>query len=267
MGADKVLGCDHHRGAGVVDAGSVARGDRAAVLLERRAELRQDFNGGIRLYVLVGIEYDGFLLLLDLDRDDLVLEAAGGNCGSRALLAHQGDLVLHLAGDAILLGNVFRGDTHVVLVEYVEYAVIYHVVDHLDVVHTGAPTHVAGDVRRAGHGLRAARQDDLVVAGTDDLGGQGQGAHRGSADLVDGHRRGRKRQADADANLARQVLADACGQDFAEDYLVDDRRVNLGALDRGLSSGNAELRCRDVAEGAAVGADCGTGCGYDINVH
>ena len=263
---DKVLGRDDHRSARVVDAGSVARGD-GAVLLERRAELGQTLEGGVGAAVLVGVKNDGLLLLLDLYRNDLVLEAAGGDGLGSLHLGLIADLILHLAGDAVLLSDIFRGDAHVVLVEHVEHAVVNHHVDQLDVVHAGAPAGVAGDVRCAGHGLAAADQHHLVLARADDLGAQRDRAHRGSADLVERHSRGLERHADTERYLTGHVLADAALQHLTEQALVDRGLVNACALNGSVCSGNAELGSGYVAEGAAVGTDGSTGSGTDVNVH
>ena len=57
------------------------------------------------------------LALLHLDRHDLVLELAGRDGGGSALLRAHRDLVLRLAGDLVLLGQVLGRDAHVGLAE------------------------------------------------------------------------------------------------------------------------------------------------------
>lgn len=64
---NELLGSDDHCSACIVDAGSVACGYGAAVLLECRAQLAEDLQSGVRLYMLVGIKDNGFLLLLNFD--------------------------------------------------------------------------------------------------------------------------------------------------------------------------------------------------------
>ena len=263
---NEVLRRDDHGSASVVDAGSVACGDRA-VLLERRAELCQNFEGRVRAAVLVGVKNNSLLLLLDLDRNDLVLEAARGNRLASLLLGSASQLILHLAGNAVLLCDVLCGDAHVILVEHIEHAVVNHHIDKLHIVHTGAPAHIAGDVRCAGHGLAAADQHHLILTGADDLGTQRDRAHRGSADLVEGHSGGLDRHTDAEGYLAGHVLANAALQNLTEQALVDRSLVNACALNGSVCSSNAKLGSGYVAEGAAIGADCGTGSGTDVNVH
>ena len=156
MCTDVILRSDDHSSAGVVDAGSVTSGN-GAVLLECGSQLSQTLEGGVGTAVLVGIENNGFLLLLDLNRDDFVLEATGGDGLSSLHLRLVADLVLHLTGDAVLFSNVLSGDTHVVLIEHVKYAVVNHHVYQLDIVHASAPTHIAGDVGSTGHRLHNRR--------------------------------------------------------------------------------------------------------------
>ena len=115
--------------------------------------------------------------------------------------------VLHLTGDAVLFSYVFCSDAHVVLVEYIKYAVVYHHIDQLLVAPASTPAGIAGDVRSTGHRLAAAYQHHLVLAGTDDLGAEGDGTHGGSANLVQGHSRGGDRQTGLQANLTCYVLA------------------------------------------------------------
>ena len=263
---DEILRRDNHCCACIVDARSVACGNRA-VLLEGRAQLCQTLEGGLRTAVLVGIKDNGFLLLLDLDRNDLVLEAAGGNRLGSLHLGLIADLVLHLAGDAVLLSNVFRSDAHVVLVKYVKYAVVNHHINELHVVHASAPAHVAGDIRCAGHGLAAADQHHLILAGADDLRAQRDRTHRGCANLVEGHGRGLKRHADTERYLTGYVLTNAALQYLTKQAFVDSGLVNASAFNSSVGSGDTELGRGYVTEGAAVGTDSSTGSGTDVNVH
>jgi hypothetical protein len=46
------------------------------------------------------------------DRDDLILEMPRCLRGCGTLLAFDGKRILHLAGDAVPLGDVFGGDPH-----------------------------------------------------------------------------------------------------------------------------------------------------------
>jgi hypothetical protein len=126
------------------------------------------------------------------------------SCAGRGLLLRsQGERVLLLARDAVLLGDVLRGDAHVVLVVDVPQAVDDHRVDQLPVAHALAVARVRQHVRRHAHALLAPGDHDLRVAVADGLRREHHGLEARAAHLVDGHRRHRVRQAALDDGLAR----------------------------------------------------------------
>ena len=217
--------------------------------------------------MLVGVNHNGLLAGLYLNRNNLILELAGLDCSSGLCLRCASQLVLHLAGDAVLLGNVLSGDAHVIVVENIPNAVVYHHIGHNDIVHTSAPTSLCYGVRCVGHGLSAAGQDALVIAGTDNLRGQVQCAHRGCTNLVDGHCRSLERHTDAECDLTGNVLTDAALQDAACNGLVDRGHVDAGLLDSSLCSYLAEISGDDILESLAVGADRGSLCSTNVNIH
>ena len=217
--------------------------------------------------MLVGVNQNGLLAGLYLNRNDLILELAGLDCSGSLCLRSASQLVLHLTGDAVLLGNVLCGDAHVIVVEYIPNAVVYHHIGHDDVVHAGAPASLCHGVRCVGHGLNAAGQDALIVARTDDLRGQVQGTHGGCTDLVDGHCRGLERHTDAECNLTGNILAETSLKDAACDGLVDHGHVDAGLLDSSLCSYLAEFSGRNILESLAIGADRGSLCSTNVNVH
>ena len=73
------------------------------------------------------------LLRRQLDRHDLVLEAALLDRSDRLAMRVDGVLVLLFARDAVLLGDVLAGVAHVVVVVDVPQAVVHHGVDDLAV--------------------------------------------------------------------------------------------------------------------------------------
>ena len=128
------------------------------------------------------------LLLGDDDRDDLIGHGAARDGGPGTLVAHQGQFVLLLPGDAVPGGDVLGGDPHVIAVEDLVEAVEDHQVGDLPVGHAH-PVPPAGIGQGEGgvrHVLHAARDDDLRIACLDGLGGQGDRLHARGADLVDG---------------------------------------------------------------------------------
>ena len=217
--------------------------------------------------MLVGVNHNGLLAGLYLNRNDLILELACLDCSNSLCLRSASQLVLHLTGDTVLLSNILCGDAHVVVVEYVPNAVMYHHIGHNDIVHTSAPTSLCYRIRCVGHGLNAAGQDALIVAGTDDLRGQIQGTHGRCTNLVDGHCRGLERHTDAECNLTGNVLAETTLQDTACDGLVDHGHVNTSLLNSSLCSYLAEFSGRNVLERLAIGADRGSLCSTNVNVH
>ena len=217
--------------------------------------------------MLVGVKQEGLFLLLYFYRNDLILELASLDCCSSLLLGSQCQLVLHFTGDAVLLCNVLSGDAHVVAVENVPNTVMYHQVNHLDVVHTSAPANLVCIVRCIGHGLSTASHDALVIAGLDDLSCQAHSTHGGCANLVDGHCRSGDRQTCADHDLTADVLTQTALQHAAGDGFVDCSNVNASLLNSSLGSGNAQRNCRNILQALAVGTDRGSLCRTNIHIH
>mmetsp|Transcript_21294 Transcript_21294/g.57331 ORF Transcript_21294/g.57331 Transcript_21294/m.57331 type:complete len:246 (+) Transcript_21294:317-1054(+) len=143
-----LLGGDDDRGRAIVDARGVARGD-GSVFFERRAQLAELLGGRARLGILVGSDDERLALLLrDAHRRDLGLEPAVGDRRLRTLLRGRRKVILLLAGEAVLVGDVLGGDTHVVVVERAPEAVVDHRVLERPVAHPCAVARGRQDVRR-----------------------------------------------------------------------------------------------------------------------
>ena len=112
------------------------------------------------LGVLVGVDDGPAAAARDLDRDDLVPEAAGLLCCFGLGLRGGGERVLLIAGDLPLLGDVLRGVAHVVAVKGVPQPVLDHRVDHFGVAHLDTVPQMDA-VRRLAHALLPAGDDDL----------------------------------------------------------------------------------------------------------
>src|ERR1700733_14829153 len=95
--------------------------------------------------------------------------------------------ILLLAGDAMLLGNVFSGDAHVVVVVDLPQPVVNHGIDDQRITHAEAAAPLGEEIGCVGHGFHATGDHDLRVAGLDSLHGQTHRLQPGTADLVDGH--------------------------------------------------------------------------------
>ncbi len=166
-----------------------------------------------RTHTLVGVEEERVALALGhVHRDDLLGKTTllGGGC--RLLVAGRGEGVLALARDPDLLVVLLGRQPHRDVVEGVGEAVVHHRVDQRGVTEPEAGTGAREQVRGLGHGLHAARHDDLGVAGADHLVGQIDRVETREAHLVDGVGRDRHRDASLDRRLARRDLA-LSGQD------------------------------------------------------
>lgn len=106
-------------------------------------------------------------------------------------------------------GVLLGAGTHGALVDGAEQAVEHHRVDDLLVAHAHAAAGVGQQVRGVGHGLHAAGDDDVGLAGLDEEVGHHDGVDARQADLVDGGRRHRHRDAALDRGLAGGHLAGA----------------------------------------------------------
>ena len=110
-------------------------------------------------------DHRGRALLLrgNLDRNDLRLEAALLHRRDRLAMRVHGKLVLLFARDAVLLGDVLAGDAHVVVVVDVPQAVVHHGVDDLRIAEAISLARLRQKIRRVGHGLHAAGDDDGLL--------------------------------------------------------------------------------------------------------
>ena len=184
--------------------------------------LRQRLAGRAGARVLVVVDEQRLALLLrHLDRNDLLLEDPLRDGALGLLLALSREVVLLLARDAVVLGDVLGGDAHVDVLEGVHQPVMHHRVDHLRVAHARAEATAGHQVGRPRHVLHAAGHDDVRVARPDDLRRQRDGLQARAAEHVDGRRGHLDRQPGSDRGLARGVLAEAGLQHAPEQDLLD----------------------------------------------
>ena len=168
----------HQRRRAVVDARGVA-GRHRAVLGEGGPQLGDGFVGRAGADVLVVGDDDVALAARDGHRDDLVLEPAGLLRRLGLVLRSDGEIVLLLAADLPLGGDVLGGGAHVITVEGVHQPVLDHGVDELHLAHLHAVAQMRG-VRRERHRFLAAGDDDLGVAVDDLLQAERDGAQAAS---------------------------------------------------------------------------------------
>ena len=113
------------------------------------------------------------------------------------------------------------------------------------------------------HAFLATGQHDAGIAQDHLLGGQRHGAQTRAADLVDAPGRGFLRKAGLDMGLTGGVLPLGCGQDLAQDRLVDLGGVDAGAPDDLGQDGRAQIVRRNISKGPQKTPDRGTGGGND----
>ncbi len=105
-------------------------------------------------------------------------------------------------------------------------------------------------MRGVGHGLHAARDDDVELARADQLVGQGDRVEAGQTDLVDRQGGDVHRDAALDGGLAGGDLAAPGLEDLAHDHVADLVASDPGALQRGLDREAAEVGAGEGLEGA-----------------
>ena len=114
---------------------------------------------------------------------NLGLEAALGDRVRRALMRLHRQFVLLQAGNLMAFSQVFRGLTHVDIVERVVQGGGHHV-DHAGVAHSRAPAHPRRQIASAAHAFRPAGDGDVGVTEGDRLGGGDDRLKTGAAQPV-----------------------------------------------------------------------------------
>ncbi len=184
----------------------------------------------------------------NLHRDDLVTEMSGCVRRAGAAMAFVGEAILLFAREAELgcdLASLSRHRHGKVLIPE---PVVNHCIDKRSVTEAIAVTRVAQQIGCVRHRLHAAGRDDGVrscVNRTHRVDDREQARRTDFVDGIGGHRFGESRFED---DLARGILPDAGLQDFAERYVLDLRRIDLGALDRAGERDRTERRCGERSE-------------------
>ncbi|EKA60000.1 hypothetical protein B277_15194 [Janibacter hoylei PVAS-1] len=178
--------------------------------------------------------------------------------GRRAALRLEGELVLLLAGDAVLLRDVFRRDAHVDAVEGVgeheDGAVLQLAVAELV---AAAGTEVVEG--HPGHRLVAAGEGEVEVVPPHLHRGGPDRLQARAAQAVDRVGGDVGRQAGRDGDATRVVGVGADLADAAHDDLGDVLARDTGALQRHPAGLGAELEARHVLEHPAEASGRGTG--------
>ena len=163
-------------------------------------------------------------------------------------MALRGEQVLRLTAHVELAGHDLTGMSHVQVLEAAPQAVIDHRVHDLPGAHTQALARVVQQVGAVAHGLHAAGNGHLDVAGGDALCGQHDGLEARPADLVDGEGAHRVEEAASKCGLPGRRLPESCRDHVAEDALFDGGRVDAGTSYRFAHREGSELRGREGFE-------------------
>jgi hypothetical protein len=194
----------------------------------------------------------------DGNGDDLVEEAAGGDGGQGLLVGGEGEGVLLLAADAVVVGDALGGEAHGEIGAGV-------VVDEPGI--GGEPIAAEGDER---HRFGASGDDGVGGARGDAIGGERDCLQAGGAEAVDGHGGAGDGQAGAEAGDARDVHPLlSLGRGAAEDDVFNLRLVQLrDALERSVDGVGGEVVRAGGAQGAArglAGGGADGGCNDDVS--
>jgi len=102
-------------------------------------------------------------LAADFKRHHFVFESSRLNRGFRFLLRPQCKLVLFLARDFVLTGQLLGRLAHQQSGKRIAEAVAVHAIDELHVAHARAPSRTFGEIRHARHALRSAGQNCICT--------------------------------------------------------------------------------------------------------
>ena len=195
----------------------------------------------------------------DVHRNDLVGEVPGFVRCRRAAMAFECERILLFARHAELGCDLVALRRHRHREVLIPQTVVNHRIDQRAVAEAIAEARVAQQVGRVRHRFHSAGRNHCVRTGVDRAHRIHDGEQSGRAHFVDrvgGHRFG---QARLEHDLTRRILPDAGLQNFAEDHVLDFRRIDAGALDRTGESDGAERGGGKGSEGAAELAERGAG--------
>src|SRR6266699_1704840 len=233
---------DQDRAGAVVDAARVARSN-SSIRFEGGREGRELLERRVPPWVLVRVEHPLVAALVeDRHRDDLPLEPALVDRADRLVVGPQRELV-HLR------------PRHVVLVrhEVGRDALLHDLVFLEELRAQGAGVR---SERHAGHRLDAARDDDVGLARHHFHRGEVERLQAGGAHPVHARARDRLRESGderCEPSDVHPLLVDL--RDASEDDVLDDLRLDAGAVGEGPQRERGEVVGPPLFQGAAAPAD------------
>ena len=203
-----------------------------------------------------------------MNRDDLGVEASLNLRAGRPLLAAQGERVLLLAADVILLGQPLGRLPHHHLGKRAEEAVLVHRVDERLVPHAITPSRPGQQVGHAAHRLHPAGQHHLRISVAHGAKGEVDRLQAAGAGHVEGGRRDLRGDACAPRHLPRDVGPGPRLASAAEEHVVHLGGGDAGAAQRFPGRGGPELGGTEGRERATEPSDrCPHGAGHDDVPH
>ena len=249
------VGHQQNRRRAVIDAAGIACGDRA-VLGEGRAQLLHRLQRRAMPDVFVSIDHDIAFAGFHGETDDLILELARLLRGLGLVLAFQRKLILHVARNLPLVGNVFGSLAHVIAVEGIPQTVTDHRIDEIEVTHL-LPGAQMRDVGRQRHVFLTTGDDDPGIAQRHMLRAQGNRPQTRATDLVQTPGAGFFRQTGADGGLTGRVLALTCGQHLTQNGFFHFGLVDPGTGHDAFDHGSTQIMGRSARERAVEAANGG----------
>ena len=138
---------------------------------------------------------------------------------------------MFFAGHVELGGDVFRRDSHVVVVEGAPQTILDHRVNDFAVAHPVTPASLAvQNIRCLTHAFGSTGNDDFGIIGHNRLHGEVDGFQAGAANLIYSKRRNYIRNAGLDCALPCNILSQSRLQNIAENNLIHLVRLNLGSF-------------------------------------
>ena len=144
-------------------------------------------------------------------------------------------------------------------------AVLDHGIHHLGVAHAGAVTAGRNGIRRCGHVLGTAADNDVGVTCLDGASTFDDGLHAGTthhANRVGGNGEG---QAGLDAHLTGNVLTLSSRQDATEHQFIHLLGLDAGAVQGFLDHDGTQIGSGNILQGTTKGTDCGSAAIDNIN--
>jgi hypothetical protein len=139
-------------------------------------------------------------------------------------------LVAFFAGNAVFLGDIFRSYAHMAGNQTIHQSVMEHGIFDLSGAHAVAASGFGNHVRSIGHAFHAYYQADVGFTQLDMVDGDVQGAHAGSAVLVDVAGIASDRQSGSHPHLAGRQGTLHMRINLAHYDFVNQGRVNPGPV-------------------------------------